>query len=290
MQNFFLDTLDTNLQIHSNVGAVQFFLQTPVEGLDFPDVRFISYDKPGEDGGEASSLYYSGRTVILRGIFQGSSVQQYEDNRKLMVSALAIRRSSTNQPQAIRCSFTTVGGSSMFFDGYLSRKPVFDWDNMKWGNFLVQFYIPSATLPSGGLQTSQKLYVASGGGSVLPWTLPVTLGASSGGSIIVANNGNGAALPVIRLTGPLTNPQVLDGVSGLYMKLNYTIPSGNYVSVDMAKKLILLNGTSPIISVKADGSNWWGLDPGNSSILLFTDSNADTGYVELDYYHSYAGV
>lgn len=290
MQNFFIDTLNTNLQIHSNTGAVQFFLQTPIQGLDFADVRFQSYDKPGEDGGQVSSLYYSGRSVILTGLFQGSSAAQYEANRKLLVQALAVRRDNTGIPQAIRCSFTTVGGSQLFFDGYLSKKPVFDWDQIKWGKFLIQLYVPSPVLLSGSLQTSSALSVASSGGTVLPWTLPVTLGASTGGSLNVLNNGNGTALPIMRLTGLLTNPQVINNSSGLSMKLNYTVPNGNYVDVDMANKVILLNGTSPILSTKADGSDWWGLDPGTTLIRLLTDSSADSGNVQLFYYHSYAGV
>jgi hypothetical protein len=290
MQNFFIDTLNTNLQIHSNIGAVQFFLQTPVEGLDFPDLRFQSYDKPGEDGGQVSSSYYSGRSVILRGIFQGSTAAQYEANRNLLVQALAVRRSTTGVPQPVRCSLTTVGGSNLFFDGFISRKPVFNWDEIKWGKFLIQLYVPGPYLLSGSLQTTSQLYVASSGGTVLPWTLPVTLAVSTGGSSNVLNNGNGTALPIMRLTGLLTNPQVINNASGLSMKLNYTVPNGSYVDVDMANKLILLNGTSPILSVKADGSDWWGLDPGTTLIRLLTDSSADSGYVQFLYYHSYAGV
>lgn len=290
MQNFFIDTLNTNLQIHSNTGGVQFFLQTPIEGLDFADVRFQSYDKPGEDGGQPSSLYYGGHSIILRGIFQGSSAVQYEANRKLLVQSLAIRRSNTGIPQPVRCSLTTVGGSSLFFDGYISRKPVFNWDEIKWGRFLVQLYVPSSVLLSGSQQTSSALSVASSGGTVLPWTLPVTLAASTGGSINVANNGNGTALPIVRLTGLLTNPQVINNTSGLSMKLNYTVPNGSYVDVDMANKVILLNGTSPILSTKADGSDWWELDPGTTLLRLLTDSSADSGNVQLFYYHSYVGV
>src|SRR5690348_3616032 len=197
MQNFFLDTLDTNLQIHSNTGAVLFFLQTPIQGLDFTDIRFESYDKPGEDGGQASSLYAGARTVVLTGIFQGSSAAQYEANRQLLVRALAIRRSAMGLPRPVRCNFTTVGGNGYFFDGYLSRKPVFDWDQVKWGKFLIQFYVPAAALLSGTMVSSPALYVATGGGALLPWTLPITFGAPVGGSITVTNAGNGTAIPIL---------------------------------------------------------------------------------------------
>jgi Phage tail protein len=223
-------------------------------------------------------------------VFQGSSVAQYEANRKLLVSALAVRRDVNGTPQPIRCSFTTVGGSQLFFDGYLSKKPVFDWDEIKWGKFLIQLYVPDAALLSGTMVTSPALTITVSGGTVLPWTLPVTLGPSSGGSMTVTNNGNGTALPIVRYVGPLTNPQVLNNNSGLYMKLNYTVPSGSYVEVDMAEKLMLLNGTSLIASAKSDGSDWWGLDPGATLIRLLTDSSGDGGYIELDYYHSYAGI
>lgn len=290
MQNFFIDTLDTNLQIHSNTGSVQFFLQTPIEGLDFADVRFVSYDKPGEDGGEASSLYYGGRTVTLNGIFQGTTIGQYEANRQLLARSVSIRRSSTGRPQPLRCTFTTVGGNSFFFDGYISKKPVFDWDELKWGKFLIQLYIPDAALLAGVRKTSDRLYIATTGGTTLPWTLPVTLAASSGGIIYVTNNGNSVALPVLRYTGPLTSPQVVNADSGLYMELDYTISNGDYVDVDMNKKIIMLNGNSPILSVKSDGSDWWGLDSGTTLLRLFTDSGSNAGYVEALYYDSYVGV
>lgn len=291
MQEYFIDTTDTNLQIHANTGGVDFWLQTPVEGLDFPDVRTKSSDSPGEDGGSVSGYHHGMRLVSLRGVFKGDDVTQYENNRKMLAKALAIRRDSNGTPTPIRSMFRTVTGEQYYFDAFLARKPNFDWDGMKWGKFFIQLIAPDTPIYGSNEVITSRIYAPTSGGTTLPWTLPVTLLPGNTSKVVAINAGNMTSLPLIKLVGPLTNPLIVNEQTGLYMKLDYTIASGDFVEVHMGRPhRILLNGTSPLISQKAVGSDWWGLEPGDNLISIQSDSLADTGYAELYYFDAYVGI
>ncbi len=107
---------------------------------------------------------------------------------------------------------------------------------------------------------------------------------------VITNNGDAVAMPTLRLVGPLTNPLVQNGANNGFMQVNYAIPDGSFVTVDMLEHTILLNDSSSILSTKGDTSDWFGLEPGENPISLNTDDAGDTGYAELTAYGSFLGV
>jgi len=277
-----------SLKIHDSINSSDFWLQTPISGLDSPDDRMNIYDKPGEDGAVVSSSFYSSRPVSLQGVIKGANAATFEANRKAFIAACAQQKDSDGYPTPIRFTFTTLGGSTYFFDGYC-HKPVMDYSEINFCKYHIEVVCADPYIYGNTLNTT-TINRAIGGGAIVPFVVPVTLAPGSGGTGTVVNNGNGVSYPVLTLTGPLTSPYIANTTVGKVMQLNYTIPLGSYVTIDMGAKTILLNGTSSILSTKTSDSEWWGLVPGANALQLSTSSTADTGNLAVSSNDAYLGV
>lgn len=290
MQDFFLDTLDQNLQLHSNTGPTDFWLQTPVDGLEMPNLRISQYDKPGENSTVISNMLYSAHTVNLVGMVRSDTAVQYEINRRRIMQALAITRDSNGFITPKRCTFTMLSGDQFFFDAFMAAKPVLPQADINWTNFQIQLLIPKGLIFGNQAIDSGQVTRPSGGGFILPVIGPIVSSGATGGSTTIYNLGNATTPISIRLTGPLTNPFIRNAANGLTMQLTYTIPGGSYVDVDMYEKTILLNDDSSVLSTRTDDSDWWGLEPGNNVISFNTSDSTDTGNMEITGWPGYLGV
>lgn len=271
-------------------GVTAYTVQTPIQGLDAPDYRTNTYDKPGEDGAVMSSLFYGGRTITLQGTITGQASTDYETNRAALASACAVQRDANGVPIPIVIAFTTLAGNSYFCNAY-PNKPLFDYEYATYGHFQVSFYVPSGVLYGAAQINSGSITVPTGGGFILPVVLPIVSSGTVGGAVTLSNPGNVASYPILTLTGPLTNPYISNSATSLFVQLTYSLASGNTVTVDMANKTIMLNGSSSILSVKTTDSNWWNLPPNTSSTInLSTSSSSDTGTVVVTFYPAYIGA
>ena len=265
-------------------------VELPIQGFDAPDYRETMYDKPGEDGSVLSSLFYGSRTITLTGhINAQATAAQYEALRRALASACAVQRDVNGQPKSSVINVTTRGGSSYFLNVF-PRKPTFDYEYATTSNFLLHFVSADSVIYGAGQISSGSIMRPTGGGFILPFILPVASATTTGGSVTVANSGNSTALPIVTLTGPLTNPYVQNSATGTFVQLNYTIPGGSFVMIDMANKTVMLNGNSTILSTRTTDSDWWGILPGTNSISLSTGSTSNTGNVVVSFYNAYSGV
>lgn len=276
------------LKIHDAVNATDFWLQTPIEGLDAPEDRVNVYDKPGEDGAVVSSMFYSGRRISLQGMIKGANPAAYEANRLAFLNAVLQRKDDTGYPTPIRVTFTNLSGATYYVDAYI-RKPIMDYDQINYCKFMLTMVCANPFI-FGSASKNTTINPAVGGGAVLPFILPVILAPSSGGSGSLVNSGSGNAFPIIKLTGPLTNPYLANNTVGKFMQLNYTIPAGHYVTIDMAKKTILLDDSSSILSTKTSDSDWWAVIPGTNNLQLSTGNSADSGNALITINDAYLGI
>ncbi|MFE5131948.1 phage distal tail protein, partial [Bacillus mobilis] len=86
------------------------------------------------------------------------------------------------------------------------------------------------------------------GGLSPPITPPVTITATTvAGQIVATNLGSISTRPVLRIDGPVTNPTVFAQYpDGTVRRLAYseTIASGEYLTIDVDAKQVILNGTA----------------------------------------------
>lgn len=272
-------------------------VRQPFMGLEAPDFRLNQFSNPGRDGGTTSSAQYDFRNIQFEGSVKGRTYEEYHQLRRDLLAAVAIQRDQYNNPVPRRITFTTLDGQSYFADVHF-KKPLMSLEYPMYCNFMITGSIDDGVIYGQNTVTSGNISRPTGGGYLLPAIIPYVLTASTGGSVTLTNDGDEITWPKIDndgnggivLTGSLTNPILSNLTTGKTLELNYTIQSGDYVQIDMARQLILLNGSSTLISTKTPTSDWWGLAPGVNLISLDTSSGADGGYADITYNPAFIGV
>lgn len=294
MYNFSIGSLNI---ISAGTVPTGILLQS-IEGLDSPNYRNTTFALPGRHGATVSSQFYGERLVKMTGKIEGRTPAEYEANRKALVAITAIQLDDFGSPVTTRVSMTTLGGAAYYFDAVFD-KPVFNPSESPVDcNFLLTAIVPNAFIYGDATISSGNVSRATGGGYVVPMIAPYISAGTIGGSTTVTNPGSETTYPTldsngnggIRFVGPLTNPVLTNLTTGKTLELSYSLGAGNYIAVDMNRQIILLNGSSSLISRKTISSDWWGIAPGANTIKLDTSSNSDTGYVTLSFSPAYGGV
>lgn len=282
MNNFYIGSL----QILG--GANGYYLDAPIKGLESPPLRISQYDKPGESGGRISTIFYAPRVVTITGTIIGSDETTYETLRQNLALACAAHSTTGGLPTLTTFTFQTMANNTYTFTG--QARLVMDKDYMRTCKFNITIQCPDPAVYGSSQTVSSLITRAAGGGFIVPVIVPITSSSATGGTAGIVNSGNLITYPILILTGPLTNPYIYNATTGEFIQLTYTIASGDIVRIDMANKLITLNGSSNLISAKTTDSVWWGLNPGSNTINFSTGSSSDTGSLQLTYYNAYLGV
>lgn len=285
MQEFKIDNL---VIMTGGVPALGYTLSIPVEGLDGPKHRTSSYSRPGRHGVEVSAQFYDDRLVNLTGLVYGETIEEFETNRKALIQAVAIKKDSDGYPVPTRVNFTTMGGESYYADIFFDR-PIMPMESPIDTTYQVTGVCADPFIFGSATVTSTQIRPPSGGGYTVPMSVPYISGASVGGSITLNNVGEETAMPVITLTGLLTQPVITNQTTGKRLELNYTLPLDQVLTVDMDAQLIIRSGASQI-GAKTIASDWWGLAVGPNTISVTSMSSSDTGYAVLSFNPPYLGV
>ncbi|OLT47792.1 hypothetical protein BJF87_21490 [Gordonia sp. CNJ-863] len=285
MQEFNIGSLTI---MSGGVPAPGFTLSIPIEGLDGPKHRTSSYSKPGRHGVEVSAQFYDERLVTFTGLIYGESLEEFEANRRALITAVAIKKDDDGYPEPTRVSFTTLAGDSYIVDIYFD-KPLMNMESPIHATYQVTGVCADPFIFGASTVTSAQIRPPSGGGYAVPMIVPYISDASVGGSITLTNDGTETAMPVITLTGLLTQPVLSNQTTGKRLELNYVLPEGEPLTIDMENQLIIRSGASQI-GAKTIASDWWGLAPGPNAISLTTMSSSDTGYALLTFNPPYMGV
>jgi hypothetical protein len=255
-----------------------------IEGLGDAPIRSSEYDNPGEDGGFVDNQLYGMRPITLTGQIGAPSFEIYETVRRAVHHACRIRRDSYGMPQPVRLRFRTMNDQEYYIDAY-PRTPRIRDNNIRHSPFILQFVASDAVIYEIAQQNSLSITRAMGGGLLLPFKLPFRLGASSGGSLIVDNDGTAEVWPIITLTGEMHNPVVRHDEKDIKVQLNYTLTASDEVVIDMKNKRITLNGTSSLIAYMTIDSDWFKLDIGSNRIRFSTSTGSDPGTMRVSWYN-----
>ena len=250
------------------------------DGLDEPDRRIASGPNPGADGGFVASTLYGMRPVTLAGALRWQSAAQMSAARTALGRVCLLKRDVNGVRILKTITMTLTDGRSFTFQAEVSR---FKAPNLGTGavEYLISLVAEDPLLYDPAQKNSGSIVRSAGGGLIIPFVSPAVSTGSSGGSGIATNAGNSNTPTILELVGPLTSPYVLNQTSGLYMQLNYTIPSGTTIKVDSSDNTILTVGGGSEIDKKASGANFFPLVPGANNIVFSTGDSSDTGHLVL---------
>lgn len=270
-------------------GTLQYFVQPPIKGLEFPALRVGSHDRAGDDGVEVTSVFLGERRIQLTGkVFNVTSASAHVALRREFLSVVAPQRDVNDLIIHKTLTFTTLDDAQY----QLSIEVVgatMDWDNVRHSTFLIDILATQATIDSLE-QFSKSISVVTRGGFILPVILPALLGAGSGGSSVLTNDGDTIAYPVITIIGPLTNPRITNNTTGEFISLVLGLTDGQSIVIDMLARTAVQGGITNQISAVSDDSSWFGLQPGDNELQISTGISGETGTATVTWHDTFVGI
>lgn len=142
-------------------------------------------------------------------------------------------------------------------------------------NIPIQLSCPDPRLYDTIVQTVGPVGLPSPtAGLTFPVTFNVTFGSSTGGSMLLSNTGNFPTGPKFTIAGPMTNPTLLNEITGQFMTFNLPLAAGDVLVVDMRTHTAILNGTASRYNKIATGSAWFSIAPGNTTVQVGSSDSA----------------
>lgn len=117
-----------------------------------------------------------------------------------------------------------------------------------------------------------------------PVTFPITFGATySPGSLIATNAGTAPANWVATITGPVTDPTLINNTTGQTLSLTGVVPVGLDLVIDSKSRTIILDGSVNRADMRDLGSEWFDLVPGANYITYDASPTPPIGSLTLSW-------
>lgn len=280
-----------NLQIHDNTQNIGYFLRPNIQGLEMPEIRLPSFERPNIDGAFVPNQLYGGRAITLEGKVVASDVATYRTRRRAFENVARIYRPG-DVLNPITMKFTTMDDLELQVEVY-TRKLKFPDTLMTASDFVIDLYAPNIRLLSQTLH-SQLISIFEGGGMAIPMAIPTDMGVGGSVETQINNAGGISAFPFWVIHGTIEDPTISNQTTGESFSLNYTLTSADeYIEVDVENRTVLYfaDNTTPGVNIRQYFSgDWFELAPGNNTIKLVVADTSDTGYANVTWRDAYIGI
>lgn len=257
-----------------------------VTGLGVADIRSSSFLFSGRSGGLVTDQFLGFRIVTINGRIGrvGGSRAQHAADRQALLAALPI---GTIIPVYI----TNFAGETYRIDANVTDAKVEYRQAGYTSDFLIQLTAGDPLFYStdgGDIQEATVTLQAQTGGYVTPYDLPVDWAAGAAPTTVL-NSGNATVFPVIELHDEAHNPVISNETTGETFALDISTADGDVIVIDMGNRTVTLNGSN-IMGNRTDDSIWWGLVPGDNSIVLTSATSDDSVYADLQWRNGVTGI
>lgn len=256
-----------------------------IEGLLIGGLEFSAFNIPQSNKASFVSNFAHSKVISIDIAVRGSDMADFYTKRQALLKAIY---PATNQE--VSFVYTTEDSQVYTFKGYL-RTAVNEGERTgSYQTIGFSIYVPSGTITNGNLNSVTLTQTGVASGAVLPWTLPILLGAVSG-SATLANSGNGYATIDIEITGPGEGFTILNQTTNKLFKVDgLTLTAGQKIQITGDDLTVTQSGVSIFEFVTSD-SQFITLAPGNNTLALYVDSGgtSDTKAV-ITWYNTYVGI
>ena len=252
--------------------------------LDGADVTENIDDVVGGDGGIQGPNWRSRRSGTIQGVISpNAAIATMEANIQKIKRASAALRGD-----AVLTWTPTTDGIRRRLRLRRQAKPAFAGRRPK--SFQIAMASPEALILSDVEQNATIVPGAAAGelGYPDPIVDPITSPAAVTGQGSVQNLGDQATWPRFRISGPITNPTLLNYTTGKRIELTYTLQAGEFLDVYPERGAILLGGSADRYSAfQFATSEWWQLQPGVNDIRLLAASYAAGAQANIYWRHAW---
>ena len=134
---------------------------------------------------------------------------------------------------------------------------------------------------SGAFALAQLVFPGGGGGLTFPASGGLVFGGTFG---TLTNLGYSPTSPVVRFTGPVSNPVVVNLQNGTRVGITGSIASGEWLEADCSKRRIVDNTGADRYDRRGLYTNWLMLEGGANSVV--TGADAATGTCTVTWRHA----
>jgi hypothetical protein len=272
-----------------------------MEGFDQPDIRNGDLPRARDRGEQGGLDFEGGRDIILTGrVLPDSTSLQHA------TSALAGVHGAQQAEQPLWFQFPNL---PILASMVKPRKGTAPFDVQNAGNLTTKVLGYHATDPR--LYSAPSQSTIGSPSPIVGVTFNIAFNVAFGGGssvsvLTITNAGNVETRPILVLTGPLTNPTVVNETTGWSLTFNnpasgsFTLNAGDTLTIDTDTRSVLYvaSGTT----AGANRSNWivpgsiWpndvapidGLSPGANQIEFSSSGSSDAGSLAVNYSSGYS--
>lgn len=228
-----------------------------------PPIRARREDKESGDGAWAGPGDYGPRTITLSGVAVAPSrldMLAAKDRIKACIDARTQQRLQVDEDHMSRWSMVRLSDQIQPVD---QGARVFAWTLIVTADDPRRYSVDTTVV-------STRLPAAGDVGRTYPRTYPMDFGGyvpGGSGSVQITQAGDYDQTPArITITGPVSTPRIAHVQSGRSLSFNLTIPTGQYLDIDLGAKTALLNGTASRMGTVLGGWAWFMLQRGPNEI------------------------
>jgi hypothetical protein len=277
-----------------DISDEQNFVHELNEGFGMPPLHYLTERGPFQHGESVVDVRLDPRIVNLV-IPLLATWDTHFDRRESLLAIL----SPSSTPIILR--FTSNTGIVRQMDCWVLRGPLFSTEDQIAGGPSIRAGMSLIAYdPTWYDPVAVSVRFQLGGGSdtfTVPMSVPHGVGASTIDSIeVMQNDGTWITYPMIRVTGPITNPVIENETTGEILDFTgFTISAGEYYDIDLryGYKTVLENGSVNKVSELTDDSDLatFHLEKRQANSIRVTGS-AITGETVIDFlfFEKYVGI
>ena len=233
----------------ADASGVAWSLQS-LEGWDSPEVRAELQQREGDHGAWPAPVYLGERPITLAGTVTAPDRAALDDALERLRAAVGLGDTTLIVRETLPKQ-ATVRRSGKLLMQYVT-------DRISTYSVLVTAADPRRY--STVMQQGSTGLPSTSGGVTLPYTLPYTISATTtAGQITAYNEGSIATKPVLTISGPVSQPQVIAQMpDGSVRFLNYSqdLAVGEFLVIDTGARTVVLNGNVSRRRFLATPTSW----------------------------------
>jgi hypothetical protein len=265
------------------------YVDVPLEGLEKPSVRTSRGTNTGQTGGYISAQLYDVRSVSILGRVFSPDINEALEKRREIQSYLKLH------PEFIVVRILDDDGSQYTFNAYFVdfKMPIERGRMMS--KFKLELEAPDPVIydDAAGAALSATVNQIIPGGFQFTDTSPQFddfYFSAGSDATTVENTSEVTSLPIITITGQITNPIFTNRTTGESFRLeDYSVDSSAVTVINMAERTVTLNGGNVFAYAPVD-VDWFGLVPGENRIEFTSGSGGDVTTATISWRPGYWGI
>lgn len=254
------------------------------------DLRQEDRERPLEHGLYESYTYYGRRTFHGEGQLLGDNATNYMTRRMDMQRALIIPpRTGIRSPIRLDLQFDGLGDllrSYCTLDGYPELPMAVP--NYALTDFMVSFKSFDPILYTAAQRSASIPAPTIATGAPFPLIFPIDFSSSSGTDGLARNNGNITTYPQAVITGPVTNPVLININTDETLRFDGLIlNSGDSITVDFKQRVAISSSGGNFYGTITSDSVFWTLEPGDTTFRYTADRASAPSTLTLYWYDAY---